>query len=103
MGPVLEALEGLAESSIKAYNSLYDEPNSHHCYAQLEVSFTHNFVCVSVCVCVYVGGWVGGGCLSSASSQDESSALHNGNCIAPFSASTQTLWTLSSVVVVDCL
>ena len=63
MGPVLEALEGLAESSIKAYNSLYDEPNSHHCYAQLEVSFTHNFVCVCVCecVCVYVGGWWGGG------------------------------------------
>ena len=54
------------------------------------------YMCVCVCVCVCVGG---GERLSSASSQDESSALHSGNCIAPFSAST---WTLRTVICCCC-
>ncbi|KAK7087209.1 hypothetical protein V1264_021286 [Littorina saxatilis] len=40
MGPVLQAMEGLAERSIKVYGHMFDRPDKWQGYSQLEVSFS---------------------------------------------------------------
>ena len=74
-------------------------PTTRYTMSQTATTTMHNWrsawhIVLCVCVCVYVCFCmcvcVGGG----ASSRDESLVLHNGNCIALFSASSQTLWTL---------